>query len=651
MNSMRSVFFWRVLVISVLALLAANIFSLAAYAYVGKKTYVTIEMANLEPEAEVIRQIYEEYKNENMTDEAFQRLIEKQTVASQSAIFISDSLGKTLIVRNIGSTVDVRDFGAYFTSEVQHVLSGQTVQNDGLVLLNGDTAVSVGIPIRDADGNVTGGIFIIKQIQRIQSAFQQLNNALTVTILLVLPIIVVLITYSTNRLSRPLNSMANVAIEMSKGRFDARADESSVGEAGILARALNTLCDNLTQTIYQLRSEKRQLNLILSSFSDGVAALDSIGCLSHYNPALMKMFGSVSAKTPMELVPDQTVWDVFKRVYDSQEPETLQYKLPGERGLWISVVPVIDSEEGCTGVVGLFKDVTELERMEKMRNDYVANISHELRTPLTAVRGLLEPLADGMITDEETRARYYKIMLREVMRLSRLITDMLQLSRLQSGTEYMEIGAVDVEELLTEMRQNYLQEARQRGIQLILHAENVPYAMTDCDRVEQVLVVLLDNAMRYTPENGSITIDAAVGERILISVTDTGCGIAPEDIGHVFERFYKADKSRKEGGTGLGLSIAKQIMDKLGESIYVESVPGKGASFHFTLKRYVSNAIALGPSSSESGYRGEETSKAGEVLAADGQVTQDAPYEIIRPLPRPPKNEPAKPLPRPGKKR
>ncbi len=624
---MRSVFYWRILIVSIIALLLANVILLAAYTYVGKNTYVSIEMANLEPEAEVTRQIYEEYKNGYMNEDAFQRLIEKQTVSSESAILISDALGKILIVRNVGSTVEVQDFGEYYRAEVQNVLRGQTVENKNLLLLNGETAVSVGIPVRDTDGNVTGVILVIKQIKRIQSAFNQLNNVLTGTILAILPVVMVLVAFSTNRLSRPLHEMSNAAIEMSKGRFNVRANEKASGEIGILARALNTLCDNLSQTIYQLQSEKRQLNQLLSSFADGVAAIDNIGCLTHYNPALMKMFGAVEVKVPMDLVPDASIWEMFRSVYESREPASLHYTLPNDRTLWITIVPVTDEEGECTGVVGLFKDVTDLERLEKTRRDYVANVSHELRTPLTAVRGLLEPLSDGMIQDEETRQRYYRIMLREVIRLSRLITDMLELSRLQSGTEHMELHAVDLEELLQDTRQNYLNEAAQRGIQLVLDAQGVPFAMTDEDRVEQLLVILLDNAMHYTPEGGSITVSAAetAGDRILVTVADTGCGISSEDLPQIFERFYKTDKSRREGGTGLGLSIAKQIVDRLGESIFVESEVGRGTSFHFTLKKYVSNAIALGPSSVTVIHEADIAQESREERSS-----QDAPYEVIQ---------------------
>ncbi len=623
---MRSVFYWRILIVSIIALLLANVILLAAYTYVGKNTYVSIEMANLEPEAEVTRQVFEEYKNGNMNEEAFQRFIEKQTLASESAIMIADELGKPFIVRNNGSTVEMQDFGEYYRAEIQNILRGQTVENNDLKLLNGESAVSVGIPVRDSHGYVTGAILVIKQIQRIQSAFNQLNNVLTGTIFAIMPVVMLLVAFSTNRLSKPLHDMSNAAIEMSKGKFNVRANERVSGEIGILARALNTLCDNLAQTIYQLQSEKRQLNQLLSSFTDGVAAIDNIGCLTHYNPALMKMFGSVEVKVPMDLVPDESIWELFRSVYDSQEPASLHYTLPNERALWITIVPVTDEAGECTGVVGLFKDVTDLERLEKTRRDYVANVSHELRTPLTAVRGLLEPLSDGMITDEETRQRYYRIMLREVIRLSRLITDMLELSRLQSGTEHMELHAVNLTELLQDTRQNYANEAAQRGIALKLDLDEIPFAMTDEDRVEQLLVILIDNAMRYTPEGGSITISAAQtkGERILVSVSDTGCGIAPEDLPHVFERFFKTDRSRKEGGTGLGLSIAKQIIDKLGENIYVESTPGMGTGFHFTLKNYISNAIALGPVGAVVIH-----DDAPEFVNTSARNMQDAPYEVL----------------------
>ncbi|MBQ3108924.1 MAG: PAS domain-containing protein, partial [Clostridia bacterium] len=180
---------------------------------------------------------------------------------------------------------------------------------------------------------------------------------------------------------------------MSRGDFNVRADDSEPGETGLLARALNTLCDNLSQTIYQLRTEKGQLDEILASLTDGVAAQDGVGMLTHYNPALMQMFGAVKVQKREDLIANSDVWDAFDRVYESGEGETLTLTLPGEKTVWVTISPVTTEDGERSGVVGLFKDMTEMERLEKMRREYVANVSHELRTPLTAVRGLLEPLA------------------------------------------------------------------------------------------------------------------------------------------------------------------------------------------------------------------------------------------------------------------
>ena len=454
------------------------------------------------------------------------------------------------------------------------------------------------------------------------------SDTFLVSAAFVLPLAFVLAAACANYITNPLSELTEKAEEMAKGDFTVRADVTAPGEAGVLAETLNKLCDSLAETIQSLSNEKSQLDQILKSFSDGVAAWDAQERLTHYNAAVMRIFGSVSAASPMELIPDESIWDTYRAVFRTQTEQSMRYSLPGDRTLWISIVPVTDDGGICTGVVGLFKDVTEYERLEQTRRDYVANVSHELRTPITAMRGLLEPLADGLITDEETKKRYYQIMLHESVRLSKLITDLLQLSRLQSGTEYMELGAVDMEELLSEVLENYKPEAEQKGITLSLDLpEELPKAIADEDRIEQILVILIDNAMRYTPAGGKVTLSADTvedsGEKLmLVSVTDTGCGIAKEDAEHLFERFYKTDKSRREGGTGLGLSIAKQIMDKLGGHIWVESEPGQGASFRFTLKCYVTNTIELGPSSADGMFDMSED-------ATPHTEEGDADYEVL----------------------
>lgn len=269
-----------------------------------------------------------------------------------------------------------------------------------------------------------------------------------------------------------------------------------------------------------------------------------------------------------------------------EHPETLNCSDADGRILRLSLSQLEDDDGRIAGVVGIFRDVTVAERLEQTRRDYVANVSHELRTPLTALRALIEPLHDGLVKDDAARDRAYTIMLRETLRLSRLVNDMLELSRLQSGTISLQKMAFDATRLLREAVLKYTQTAEDMGQSLILSLpeEPLPAVYGNSDRTEQVLVTLLDNAMKYTPEEGTITVQARLmGPELYISVADTGVGIQPDDLPHVFERFFKADKAHQTKGTGLGLAIAREILNQLGERIWVESLPGKGTTFTFTL--------------------------------------------------------------------
>jgi signal transduction histidine kinase len=255
------------------------------------------------------------------------------------------------------------------------------------------------------------------------------------------------------------------------------------------------------------------------------------------------------------------------------------------------ITPIADETGRTTGAVALLQDITEAELLEQTRKDYVANISHELRTPLTAMRGLIEPLADGLVHTEEERNRYYGIILRETMRLSRLIEDMMELSRLQSGKITIDTKIFSLNDVINDLRYKYVQVASDKSIILEFSDtfNKIPQVIGNPDRIEQVLIILIDNALKFTPAGGKILIDAKPNkkskpDKIIISVRDTGVGIDPENINNVFDRFFKADKARYGTvGTGLGLSIAREILTAMGETITVSSTLGKGSVFTFTL--------------------------------------------------------------------
>lgn len=624
---MRSVFLSRILVLIVIVILVAALLMTGGYIYFSRDAYTAIKLAELTPEAEAMGQIYVEHARGLLDEEAFHRLLDKLMEAADATGTVVDSTGAIVY-----DSIEDREFETPAYRETVHeqlgmALQGEAQESNAIRMRDNSAALSVCIPIRDGEGAIIGAVYLLQSPAEIRRTTNRLSNSLILVIIVVVPIMLLFSSLGVRRMTEPLRRMSEVALEMSRGNFAIRADEEEVGEVGLLARALNTLCDTLSQTIHQLRAEKSQLRHVLASLSEGVAATDSVGCLTIYNPALMHMFGAVRVGTRQELIADEEIWNAFDEVYRTGQPTEMRYTYAGDRMIWISLTPILSDEGERTGVVGLFRDMTEMENQERSRRDYIQNISHELRTPLTAMRGLLEPMLDGMVTEESDRQRYYKIMHREVMRLSRLITDMMQLSRLQSGTEYMEIVEVNVNELLEDFFINYNKEAAQRGITLKLDMPKLPHVLTDPDRIEQILVILFSNAMRYTPEGGEIILHAEEHARVNVSMIDTGSGIPEGDLPNIFDRFYTVDKARKEGNTGLGLSIAQQMIEKLGEKIMVQSAEGKGSQFTFTLKKYVSNAIALGPAQEE----WQQDAEPIDLFPEDVELPtpEDAPYVVL----------------------
>lgn len=585
----RGEVFRRAFLICMVLLITCNAVLVLAYTYFGKRTYVELERKSLNQTADSLQSLFSFPNDQELPKTSLQGYLDVISTSKEvSYVLVLPGIGE-----NVYTNMDVLPTDEHLRTLFDRLSNGESVELDDFEISEKRSAICVGRPLYVNKTTYIGSFILIKEINQINHAFARLSRSLWLVSLLLLPLLILTSYFAVNQMLHPITEMTKVAKQLSKGNYDVRAKDDYPGELGLFARTLNNMSRALSTTIHQLENEKRQLGYILSSFSDGVAAINSQGELTHYNPALMKMFGTVDVHSTMDLVPDRSIWEAFEGVVDSQEPRMFHYNLPGDRVLWISVVPVLSDSEGCVGAVGLFKDATEIEKLERMRNEYVANISHELRTPLTSLRGLLEPLADGMVKDPEKQKQYYSIMLHEVERLSRLITDMLQLSRLQAGTEAMEMTMFDVNELLEEVSQSFQTEAKKRNIRIELEtAETLSPVLSDRDRIEQVLVILIDNALRYAKSRICLRASENVHE-VVIDVWDDGIGISKENLSRVFERFYKVDKSRKDGGTGLGLSIAKKIMDQLEEQIEVDSKEGKWTCFRFTLKKYVSNAIPL----------------------------------------------------------
>lgn len=476
----------------------------------------------------------------------------------------------------------------------------------------------VGVPIMIADkssgGQSIGGmVYIMRSFEEIKASQSSLNFSLIFASCVAFLLMMGPTIFAVSTILRPLRSVRNVALAMANGNFTLRADSSQQGEIGELAASVNDLASALDQSISALMIERNRLQQILDGLSEGILAIDAELNITHLNPAVKTLFrniqdyaskqnnaSSISFSIPenegdlsLLLLADQNaigeeIASIYRDSMNSQNVEIKNFYI-SEQIIQLQVAPLLDNKAHVIGAVGLFRDITAAEKLEQTRRDYIANVSHELRTPLTALRGLIEPLSDGLVSDKEDQMRYYHIILDETLRLSRLIDDMLELSRLQAGTLSLKMSVFDLGDVLDNLRNKYFAMAKQSDVSLRFPAiESYTGIYGNADRTEQILVILIDNAFKFTPQGGEINIfilDA--GDKLEVSVQDSGKGIDQGDITHIFERFYKADKSRGKSGTGLGLSIAREIMKAMNEDLWAVSKTGQGARFTFTLTKAI----------------------------------------------------------------
>ena len=440
--------------------------------------------------------------------------------------------------------------------------------------------VAVAVPITFL-GQVVGAVFMAQSMTEILSGMQALNNTITFSLIAVALLILPVVFLLAARMSRPLRNMRSVALTMAGGDLTVRAEEHTHDEIGELGGALNYLSRELGQTISSLEVERNRLQSLINGLSEGIIAVDAQGQTTLINPAVPRLLSLPDGVTDVRAAaPD--VYAMFDESLQSGEP-VLRTIWVRELALRVSIAPLRQKDGTGAGCVGILSDVTSAERLEQTRRDYVANVSHELRTPLTAMRALLEPLRDGLIKTEEQKQQTYEVVLRETMRLSRLVSDMLELSRLQSGTASLTRSVFSPLPLFSIIHETYSAYAEDYQQTFVYNVpDSLPQVTGNPDRTQQVLIALLDNAFKYTPEGGTVTLSAAQeGGVVRVTVRDTGIGIGPEDLPHVFDRFYRVDKarSRDTGGTGLGLSIVQQIVRLHAGSVTVSSEPGKGTTF------------------------------------------------------------------------
>ena len=580
----QSLLMRRVFVVLVAAMLTMALLTGAVFALLSGQTFSKLSRQELIPKASALAGLISRYQLGEISADVLSAMV-NDAASGESILgayaYAVDAQGEPLLTSSLFQQSGVDE--SALQNLIARVQQGETVT--GSLEIGGAQLYCAGVSVSDTGGAVVLCMPMVEQL----AARNVFLYALLLALIVSIPLSGVCAWLATRKLLAPLTQIRQVAMDMASGHLDARADETTPGEIGDVGRSLNAMATQLASSIYKTIVQRDRLEHIIDGLSEGIVSLDAEGRIQQFNPAVESMFPNADAQTAdprLRLIPDERVWQDFDKALSSVEPVTHNIEMDGDRVIRLLITPIFDEMDACAGVVGLFSDVTQMERLERTRRDYVANVSHEMRTPLTAMRGLIEPLKEGMVKNEEDRQRYYDIILRETMRLSRLISDLMELSRLQSGSLAIEKSTFDVGELVLDVCDRYQSIAADHGqsFRLLTDFSGCPEVYSNSDRVEQLMVILLDNAIKYTPEGGTVSVGASWNEdKVTLFVRDTGIGIAKKDLPYVFDRFYKVDRAHSGKGSGLGLSIARELLHWMGEEIWVNSKEGQGSTFSFTV--------------------------------------------------------------------
>jgi two-component system, OmpR family, phosphate regulon sensor histidine kinase PhoR len=476
--------------------------------------------------------------------------------------------------------------------EVRVALAGDVGRDLRTSASVGAALMYVALPVRDAD-RVVGILRLALPLSAVTSSYDEINRVMLAGGLVALAVAFGIGVFVAGRVTRPVVEMQAIARQMSEGQFAVRAPVRSEDELGALGRALNVMVLRLREQIANIEAERAKATAILDGMVEGVVAVDGQECILLMNERARAMFGVGSGrgdgKPFLEVIRNADLHEIFRtsRTAGGVRHQELRLTHPAGRILRVTAVPLrLAGEE--PGLVLVSDDVTELRRLEHVRTEFIANVSHELRTPLTAIQGYLETLLGGALDEPEHARRFVEIALRHTERLGRLLNDLTDLSNIELGKVSLRLAPTAVRPLVDSVLE--LVSAKARDGEVALHAEvsETVTVLADHDRLLQILINLADNAVKYTPAGGAVTLRAhATPEgRVELSVSDTGIGIPRADLPRITERFYRVDKarSRELGGTGLGLAIVKHLVLAHGGDLAIDSEEGRGTIVRVLLR-------------------------------------------------------------------
>lgn len=389
--------------------------------------------------------------------------------------------------------------------------------------------------------------------------------------------------------TRPIRRLSRVVQQMAGGDLSVHALPHSVDEVGALTRDLNTMANRLRETISILERERSESAAILEHMADGIIITDAEARIRMINPSARRMLHlpakGLVGRSFAHVVREHQLIGVLQDCLSERQEQVELVEL-AQRRLFLQVIATpLGSDAKPAACLVVLQDLGQIKRLETIRREFVSNISHELRTPLASLRALADTLREGALEDPPAALHFLDRMDVEVDTLTQMVRELQELSRIESGQVPMVLAPVGVVEVVAPVVERLRPQAERAGLALeIALPEELPPVLADAERLGQAITNIVHNAIKYTPEGGRIHVSAwPEGERVVIAVSDTGQGIAPEALPRIFERFYRADPSRAGRGTGLGLAIAKHIVQAHGGEIWAESVEGQGSTFYVSV--------------------------------------------------------------------
>lgn len=449
------------------------------------------------------------------------------------------------------------------------------------------------------DGNIVGVVRLAKPLYEINSLLNKLYINVFIAVMAGILVASLLGYKMALNITKPIKEITYSASRIAKGDFEKRINITNGSEVGILANSINDMASKLNETIGSLQDKNIKLEAIMSGMVNGIIAIDSserVLFINHVAERLLNITDrEIVGKHLLQVARNNSIDSYLKTILKSKKFFDTEITIDDsvEKILKLYANPVNQvNENDIEGIIITLQDVTELRKLERMRTEFIANVSHELKTPLTSIKGFVETLKMEDNGNKQDTMRFLNIIENEADRLYRLINDILSLSELEQRIIKTKKESINVEESIIEVVSMLKGQSEDKNIELSVDLDKGLQRLNgDPDKLKQMLINLIDNAIKYTPENGKVVVEAhnLSGEtgrdKVVIKVTDNGIGISSQHIPRLFERFYRVDKarSRKVGGTGLGLAIVKHIVILFNGEIKVTSEAGKGTEFKIIL--------------------------------------------------------------------